>query len=495
MNKIISKNKNLILLVLILIFALVIRLIFFSGVWSSDSLFYSEFADMLSKGDTSFIGKNHFAQRLGIIFPTSILYSIFGVNEFSSNIWVLLISLGSIVLIYKFGKLFFSEKVGLLSAFLLSFFPLEVVYSTTLMGDLPSIFFLALSVYLFLKSEKINKKISSDVLCFFSGLSLGISYLIREMSVLIGLFFLIYVIYNKKIKSRYFLIALGFILMFSIEFLYLLSATGNPFLRYSVTISEEVAILTESPYYARGSFPFSLAHYPYIIFTHKLLGLFYPFIFIAIFYCIVYRKKETYNLLFWFIPLLLYISFGSASLTTYTLIPPDPRLLAIITFPGILVLSFFLAQDQPLIKRILMPTIVTLLIITSLGYIYNSEFRSALDPQRSVYGYLKTLPEKDIYVDGSTKQTFNYFSGYKNQDNIIRFNHYNFLKPENTYSLNLSQVKESYIVISRDVINYRLSSKKGIKYPKEIFDVPENWILKKETGTPGKDKIEIYYVP
>lgn len=488
------RYKNQILLGLILVFALILRLVFFSGIDESDSLSYTRFANMLAKGEPFEEAKTH-SFRLGILFPVSILYSIFGVNEFSSNILMLLTSLGSIILVYNFGILLFNQKVGILSAFLLSFFPLDVVYSTRLMTDLPAAFFIALSVYLFLKSEKINKRASSKIYCLFSGASLGMAYLMKELSLLIGLFFIIYVLYSKKIKSRYFLIALGFILIFSIESMYFLKLTGNPFFRYSVFSSDSLNIISETNMYGRGDFPSGLFHYFYFIFTDHLLTLFYLFIFIAIVYCIVNKRRETYCLLFWFVPILLYLSFGSASITKYILIPAASRFLFIINTPGILLISFFLSQNERVIKRILIPSVIALLLVTSIGYIYLSEHRFSLDDERSTYQYLKTLPRKEIYTDYRSAKIFDYLSGYNEGNNIKSFNNYEFLNPEDTYALDLSQIEDSYIIINWELVNFLASSKRGIKFPDEINDAPDNWILKKSIGRKGKDKIEIYYVP
>ncbi len=489
-----GKYKNTILLGLILIFALVLRLVFFTGVDESDSLSYVEFANMLSQGESLKDVKPH-GFRLGIIFPVAVLYSTLGVSGFTSSILILLISLASIVLIYKFGVMLFNQKVGLLSAFLLSFFPLDVVYSTKFMTDLPSAFFVALSVYFFLKSEKVDKKKSANSYCLFSGLSLGIAYLMKELSLIIALFFIIYTFYNKKIENRYFLIPLGFILIISLEFVFFFKLTGNPFFRYSAISSDWANAIIETNMYGRGDFPIGLFHYFYFIFTDHFLVLFYSFIFVSVFYCIANRKKETYPMLFWFIPLLLYLSFGSANITKYVLIPAASRFLFIINVPGILLLSHFLSQKEPSIKKILMPSILALLLATSIGYIYLSEHRFVLDDERDAYKYLKALPEKQVYTDHRTIRIFNYLSGYKDSDNIKSFNNYEFLNPKNTYALNLSNVKDSYVVINWKLINYFASSKKGIVFPKEIYYTPQTWILKKEIEKKGKDKIMIYYAP
>lgn len=486
-----SKNKTSLLLLLILVFALALRLIFFTGVSSSDSLYYSEFADKIIKNQP-FIG-NHLSLRLGIIYPAAMMYSLFGVNDYSSGIMALVFSLASIILIYKFGRLLFSEKAGLLSAFLMSFFPLDVILSTTLMGDITSTFFLALSVYLFLKSEKTDNKKNSGWLCLISGVSLGAAYLIREISVLIALFFVVYVIYKKKIKSNYFLVPLGFLLVSVIEVVYFYNATGNPFFRFSTVNSEWATIILNAPLYSRGAFPYSLLYFPYIIFTHHFLGLFYPFILVSVFYFIVYKKKDTYSMLFWFVPLLVYICIGSTSPTRYVLFPADPRMLSLITFPGILLLAQFLSQQDRIIKKALAPSISVLLLLTSIGLVAVSDYRHTLDIEKNIYSSLKALPSKQVYTDESTVRVMNYLSSYRNTDNFKEFNHYDFLNSKNNYALDLSRVKDAYIVVNRESADYNLARKTGIVYPKDIFDIPKNWILKKELSTKTYGKVEIYY--
>ena len=205
-------NNTQIMLFLIVTFGIVIRLIFFSGIGASDDLAYTNYADSLNKGEMQ-QDTLTLSTRLGLVYPVSVSYSMLGVNDFSSVIFVLLASVGNIVLIFYFGKLLFNEKVGLISAFLLSFFPLEVVYSTKLLSDLPSAFFMALGVYLFLYSEK---KKPNPALYFFSGISIGIGYLIRESALLIGLFFIVYILYKRRIKKFYFLVPAGVLVIFAL---------------------------------------------------------------------------------------------------------------------------------------------------------------------------------------------------------------------------------------------------------------------------------------
>ncbi|MBS3100843.1 glycosyltransferase family 39 protein [Candidatus Woesearchaeota archaeon] len=477
-------------LLIILAFALALRLVFFTGTDASDPLAYTKYANMLAKGEPINVERGD-AFRIGLLLPVSVLYRMFGFNEFSSNVLVILASLASIVLIYKFGVMLFNEKAGLLSAFLLSFFPFDVLYSTRLMTELPSAFFVALSVYLFLKSEKTANKRKSYAYCLFSGLAVGMAYLIKELSVLIILFFIAYAIYNKKIRARYWLIPLGFAVIFFAESLYFLKTTGNMLFRFDTITTATYSIVLEN--YGRGSLPFSLFHFFYIAFTDSSLGLFYPFIFMAIFFCIARKKKDTYSLLLWLIPLFLYISFGSISLTKYILFPVTTRLFSIITFPGILLLAYFLSQEDKLIKRTLMPIILILLFVTSIGYIHVSRQKSLIDSEKATYKFIKGLGN-NIYTDERTFNVFDYLSGYDLPDSIRKFNHYEPLNPQNTYAVELGKITDSYIVVNRKLVNFYLSYKKGAKFPAEIFNVPKEWALKKSVGK-GENGIEVYYIP
>src|SRR3989338_9640936 len=140
------KNTHL-LLFLIVLFAVFLRLIFFSGMGISDSLEYSKTANDINEGKGIDPESTlTLSTRIGLIYATAFSYNLFGINDFSSVLFVLMTSIGNIILIFYFGKLLFDEKIGLVAAFLLSFFPLEAVYSTRLFSDLPSAFFMALGV-------------------------------------------------------------------------------------------------------------------------------------------------------------------------------------------------------------------------------------------------------------------------------------------------------------------------------------------------------------
>ena len=291
-------NKNRIILLLIVLFGLSLRLIFFSGVGISDDLAYSRFAHDIDKGLETQSGLT-LSTRMGIIYATSFSYKLLGINDFSSVLFVLLASLGNIVLAYFFGKLLFNQKIALASAFLISFFPLEVVYSTKLLTDLPSAFFMALGVYVFLYAELKAKK-AHRILYLASGLSIGAGYFIRESALLIALFFIAYILYNRKIKVEYLLVPLGVLIVLGIESFIFFKLTGDPFFRSSMSQKylEEASNFYNN--FNRLDFPKGMFHYPYMILTSGLVSYYYILAFAAILYFVVMKRKENYAMMLWF---------------------------------------------------------------------------------------------------------------------------------------------------------------------------------------------------
>jgi len=468
------KNTRFLLFIIVL-FGLTLRLIFFSGMGISDSLAYSEYAQELGKIEPTTLGV-----RLGLIYATALSHNLFGINDFSSVLFVLLTSIGSIVLIFYFGKLLFNKKIGLIASFLLAFFPLDVVYSTKLNSDLPSAFFMSLGVYFFLYSE-IKPKLKYNIGYYLSGLFIGIGYLIRESVLLIALFCLIYAIYKKIIKKEYFVVALGFLTIFVIELLIFYTLTEDPLFRHVASQQHFAEALENDNYYGRlPLFPTGLFHYPYIILTTNLLSYFYVFILISIIYCWIYRKKETHTMQVWFLSLLLYLSFGTGSLTKYIPFRAVDRYLTIITIPGILLLAFFLTEKKHIIRKTIMPFTLIILLLASVTSIALREDRNRLDTLKQSYAYLENL-DKTVFIDSRSLMALNYISGYKSKISLRE------------YQDDLSLIKDSYVVINKWMIRNLRETNKNAKFPQEIDSIPENWINIKEIGKEDKDKLLIYY--
>ena len=467
------------LLLLIVLFGIFLRLIFFSGMGISDDLAYSKAAHDIMQGNG--IDPNStltLSTRLGLIYPTIFFYKLFGVNDFSSILFPLLTSIASIILIFYFGKLLFNEKIGFIAAFLLSFFPLDVVYATKLNSDLPSAFFMALGVYLFLYSEKIGKLKINYIL---SGIFIGIGYMIRESALLIALFFIVYILPKKKIKKEYFLVPVGVVIIFIAESFIFFSLTGDPLFRSNASQGylEEASIAHN--YFGRLDFPTGLFHYPWLFLTNNLLSFFYVLVFIAVIYLLYCKRKETSKMMFWLIPLLVYLSFGSASLIRYIPFRAVDRYTSIFTIPAIIILAVFLAEKRGIIRRWVMPFAITLLLISSITVVYFREDRNLLENLRQLYPIIQNL-DKTVYIDSRSLLALGYISKYNDNTNI-----------EN-YPDDLSNIKNSYVAINKEMVRNLMEANKNTIFPKEIGNPPKAWQIIKKIGNNKEDKIALYFV-
>jgi len=481
-NRDLLKNTHFLIL-LIVLFGLFLRLIFFSGMGISDSLAYSRAAHEINKGQG--INPNStltLSTKLGLIFPTALSYRLFGVNDFSSVIFVLIISTASLILIFYFGKLLFNEKVGLFASFLLSFFPMDIVYATKLNSDTPSAFFMAFGVYMFLHAE-IKGSLKYGLSYLISGVLIGIGYLIRESALLIALFFIAYIAYKRKIKKEYFIVPIGVLIVFIVESFIFFSLTGDPMYRFveSQRYLDE-AVSGRYNYFGRLDFPIGLLHYPWLFLTNNLLIYFYALISISIAYSLFYRKKETYTMMMWFIPLLMYLSFGSSSLTRYLPFKAVDRYTYILVVPGVLLLAFFLSEKKAAIKKLVMPVTLAFLLLTSVGSIYIREDRHLLDNLRQLYPFVKAA-DKTVFIDDRSLAAIDYISGYKINKNLEK------------YPDSLSKAEDSYVIINRNMIRNLKEANKNLVFPDEIENIPKEWKVIKEIGRIEKDKIMVYYAP
>jgi len=126
------------------------------------------------------ISNNYFAFRWhGILvgYLTAPFYFIFGLTQDSAVIISSSIFLSILVLsIYGVGKTLFDKRTGLLSAFLVSMYPLVFNHMRTYMLDLPLTSMVVLSVFLLLKTEGFTSRKYSCLFAVISGLGLLIKF-------------------------------------------------------------------------------------------------------------------------------------------------------------------------------------------------------------------------------------------------------------------------------------------------------------------------------
>ncbi len=161
-------NKQNWAIIAILLLALGIRLYYFS-LTHNQPLWWDE-AEYMLKAKSIALGTPETGWSSGIrpiLFPFLVSpFFLFGLGEVPLRFLFVLLSVGSILLVYLIGKEMFNKPVGVTAAFLMSVFYIDIFYTTRLLVDVPQIFFVTLSLFLFVKYffQKASPKIAWAIL-------------------------------------------------------------------------------------------------------------------------------------------------------------------------------------------------------------------------------------------------------------------------------------------------------------------------------------------
>jgi len=150
-EKIINWCKQNWVFIGIIVFALVIRLYYF--VLTNGQPLWWDSAEYMNIARRFAFGIDY---NFGPVRPIlmSLIFSLFlkiSNSEFLPRIFMLLISVASVIGIYYLGKELYNKNVGLISSFLMSIFYLSLFFTYRLLVDIPSLTFFIFSAFLFYK--------------------------------------------------------------------------------------------------------------------------------------------------------------------------------------------------------------------------------------------------------------------------------------------------------------------------------------------------------
>jgi len=463
-------NKKLFLIVL---FALFLRAYFYVGPNLNDDIDYIFSANQVANGDFYPIyGHSINALRSMMTLPIALFFKLFGPGEITSSLYPLLCSLLTVIVCFFLGKVLINEKVGLYSALIISFFPLDIAYSTQLVPTTPLTLFLSLSLLSFLEAEKKSKKL----FYFLSGLFIGIGYLANELFFVGFIFLISYIILHKKIKSNYIFIFFGALSIFFIEATFLYITTGNPLHRINVIHETERMIGTNT----------ALDYYPRVVFkllninfeAHEgNLGIFFYLFLISSLYALSKKNKKMLFLTLWVLLTFLYLEFGIMT-TEFKPIAKWVRYL-IIFGPSFSILTAFAISN---IKKVNVQYFVLILIfLLSLPYAYGAvqTYRDWTSVFKEEYIFLKGLENKTIYTDQGSLGFLMVYFNFKKDIRNLEFR-------------SIEEIKDAYVIVDGSVgAVYYPPMRERI--PQFVRNPPENWKLLKILDT-KYIKPKIYYV-
>jgi 4-amino-4-deoxy-L-arabinose transferase-like glycosyltransferase len=492
------KIKNIepkIWLISILIFAMFLRLYFFIGLNWSDDPYYVDLANQIIHG-TMYISSPHSTRAL-IIYPLAMSFALFGISEFSAVLYPLICSLAGIVVIFYLGKKIVNEKIGLLSAFLLAVFPLDVNYATWIMGEAPLALFLSLSVLFFIKANENSKK-SKNIFYILAGIFTGFGYLVKVSGAITLIFFSVYFIYQflrtRKIQKWPIFVLLGFLTVLTLEGTFYFYKTHNFLQRYysEVYYFGEKQRLTNELVTDLNFYPNIMFNIRNIFSDYSYFGPFYLFVILSILYFLIKREKKSYLLIIWFLSLFLYMQYGTMSIKEYIPMHRLDRHLIVLSTPAILIFSYFLMDIckyknlKPI--ALFMAIFLVLMFLTHINNITYLQRGSTKDT-KLIFDFLK---DKDIpiYSDGGTVGHLNFYFGFQKRNSLRTIE----------WLTNCDEIHDAFVVVNATRAWFELHPFME-NIPKCIINPPNDWKAVKVIESNFREypynlyNPVIYYVP
>ncbi|MEM0094718.1 MAG: hypothetical protein QXZ38_01215 [Candidatus Micrarchaeaceae archaeon] len=441
-----------------------------------------------------------FSIRLLMILPLALSVYVFGYNNLGGGAYSILCYLGGIAITFFIGrKIYNSPKTGLLAAFLYSIYPMSVRYSSTADVVSPTALYLGLSLLFFVYA----KNGGSKWFYVFSGIFTFLGALVDPISYVYAFVFLIYIvavcifsIYMKRslhvdyFPFLYFLgiitavIILGFVNLW-------IATTGEPFYELNVTSSFYSSTGTPNTifytnanlmFYVKGMFPYNFTgelfsgHFGSFATTFKDLfsayavtpndvGLFAYFLVIFAIYILVRKDRNSYFLLAFSTLAMLYLEFGTMSITHYYPIYRLVRFTVIISIPLMIILArgLIILIDRKRKKSVYRLfggiAVIALLFVTSLPIDY---FWYALNHNSMLYSELianrlenaPNISNSYIYAPTLMNTFIQYYMAFRPTKGVLFYNNGNYSGsflptcssiPNGSYLIIPSKVALSYI--------------------------------------------------
>ena len=185
----------------ILITAFIIKIIFAFTIETeirSDSLVYHTLANnIVTLGEYSFEGKSTAVISGGYPLFLSGIYYVFGTEQFYVKLIQALLEIFTGLMFFSISKFFFNIKYSLISLFIFTFLPSNLLYSQTILTE-PLFGLLSFIILYFCLKEKFDKRI------LFLGMLWGYAILVRSsfaLSVILLPIFLL--IYRRQLFEGY----------------------------------------------------------------------------------------------------------------------------------------------------------------------------------------------------------------------------------------------------------------------------------------------------
>ncbi len=335
----------LIVLAFIFIVNVLLKWRFYSGLVWADDFSYGVYAFRLFRVPLPWNMDVDFRMlRLTLMLPVSLIFRVLPPTEFTAVLYPMMLSFGTIYLVYRIGTVLFGTTAGLCAAAVIATFPADVAFGTMLLPDTIVPFYLALSVWAFLKGESAEQG-RARFWYLLAGISVFLAFNARENSYYFLLFYVPFVVSRDRWRRDFYMGIIGFTV--PILLLYAVYYVKSGDFLYNLHLAETY----RDPLIASGYIPRNADNwltqlrfmFPFL-FTRSSDGMWflsstYGLAFFLGVPCLVYTvikslKRRNYFMLiafWWFLIGYLFLEFGTISFTSYQMMKKLPRFLLILS--------------------------------------------------------------------------------------------------------------------------------------------------------------------
>jgi 4-amino-4-deoxy-L-arabinose transferase-like glycosyltransferase len=496
--------------VLLVLAALGVRLwLFFGGVRGADAYAYAHHAYNMTAGQYQVAADAmSYGVRYTVLLPTALAYALFGVGDWQSALFPLLASLAAVWMVIRLGALWLDARAGLAAGLLYAVYPLDLPWATLLGPDsfLPALSAGALLAF-WLAGEHRRSPASRRALYLLSGMCVGLAAQARETGLLL-LPVLAVLAWSRPARGRIMLtIAVGVVAPLLVELAYYRAAVGNPIHR--LAILEKLNDL-----YVGGSAegPTSLAYYPRAMLGLDLEGLawygLFPVTAVAAAALAAWKRdlRRLTPILVWIVLPLLYLEFGSLSVSHYAPVSKHYSFLTIVSVPIVLLCAYGLVRawdlgTHPEPRTIWRGAAAAALAVLALPSVYGTSrllgnFRDDARPYEVVASAVQARPEQPVYLPHDRWALFlNYHLRYR-----TGFNYYAQRPGEGR----LRDVRElsrgapempAYVVVHDRYLFYDVAGRPVDRpdLPEAVRHPPQTWrVVLSERGEPAYNSFAVY---
>jgi 4-amino-4-deoxy-L-arabinose transferase-like glycosyltransferase len=171
----------------LLLAALLVRLLYFTGLALGDDVFYSTQAQAWAQSGNWPPQPLHWHTRLGMVAPVALCIKLFGPCPIAFVLWPLLASVTGVLVCFAVATDLVGRRTAWVAAVFQAAFPLELIYSTHLFPDVVVGVFSVLSLWYWIRGLRNDR--ATDY--FLAGAFFASGYLCRETVLMEGPIYLV----------------------------------------------------------------------------------------------------------------------------------------------------------------------------------------------------------------------------------------------------------------------------------------------------------------